>query len=107
MKRYSLGMRQRLGVAQALLHHPSVLILDEPTNGLDPQGIHDLRNYLHELSRKENVAVIVSSHLLSEMQLMCDRIGILQKGKLVGVEKVNEFIEKGAAKYGFRLMMVA
>lgn len=98
VKRYSLGMRQRLGVAQALLHHPSVLILDEPTNGLDPQGIHDLRNYLHELSRKENVAVIVSSHLLSEMQLMCDRIGILQKGKLVGVEKVNEFIEKGAAK---------
>jgi ABC-2 type transport system ATP-binding protein len=98
VKRYSLGMRQRLGVAQALLHHPSVLILDEPTNGLDPQGIHDLRNYLHELSRKENVAVIVSSHLLSEMQLMCDRIGILQKGKLVGVEKVNEFIEKGVAK---------
>ncbi|MCL1631321.1 ABC transporter ATP-binding protein [Sporolactobacillus sp. CPB3-1] len=98
VKRYSLGMRQRLGVAQALLHHPSVLILDEPTNGLDPQGIHDLRNYLHELSRKENVAIIVSSHLLSEMQLMCDRIGILQKGRLIGVEAVDAFIEKGAAK---------
>ncbi|MDF2910550.1 MAG: transporter ATP-binding protein [Sporolactobacillus laevolacticus] len=98
VKRYSLGMRQRLGVAQALLHQPSVLILDEPTNGLDPQGIHDLRNYLHNLSREEGVAVIVSSHLLSEMQLMCDRIGIIQKGKLIGVETVNDFIEKGVSK---------
>ncbi|MCO7175069.1 ATP-binding cassette domain-containing protein [Sporolactobacillus kofuensis] len=98
VKHYSLGMRQRLGVAQALLHHPSVLILDEPTNGLDPQGIHDLRNYLHNLSREEHVAIIVSSHLLSEMQLMCDRIGIIQKGKLIGVETVNDFIEKGSSK---------
>lgn len=98
VKRYSLGMRQRLGVAQALLHQPSVLILDEPTNGLDPQGIHDLRNYLHNLSREEGVAVIVSSHLLSEMQLMCDRIGIIQKGKLIGVETVSDFLEKGASK---------
>ncbi|MFX3617611.1 MAG: ABC transporter ATP-binding protein [Sporolactobacillus sp.] len=95
VKKYSLGMRQRLGVAQALLHHPSVLILDEPTNGLDPQGIHDLRSYLHQLSRKEGVAVIVSSHLLSEMQLMCDRIGIIQKGKLIGVESVHAFVEEG------------
>ncbi|MFT8363641.1 MAG: ABC transporter ATP-binding protein [Sporolactobacillus sp.] len=95
VKKYSLGMRQRLGVAQALLHRPSVLILDEPTNGLDPQGIHDLRNYLHQLSREENVAVIVSSHLLSEMQVMCDRIGIIQKGKLVGVETVHDFVEEG------------
>lgn len=95
VKKYSLGMRQRLDVAQALLHRPSVLILDEPTNGLDPQGIHDLRNYLHQLSREENVAVIVSSHLLSEMQVMCDRIGIIQKGKLVGVETVHDFVEEG------------
>ncbi|RYM01736.1 ABC transporter ATP-binding protein [Sporolactobacillus sp. THM7-7] len=98
VKRYSLGMRQRLGVAQAMLHRPSVLILDEPTNGLDPQGIHDLRNYLHELAYKEGVAVIVSSHLLSEMQLMCDRIGIIQKGKLLGVESVNDFVHQGGEK---------
>ncbi|WP_010630663.1 ABC transporter ATP-binding protein [Sporolactobacillus vineae] len=101
VKKYSLGMRQRLGLAQALLHHPSVLILDEPTNGLDPQGIHDLRNYLHDLSRREGVAVIVSSHLLSEMQLMCDRIGIIQKGKLLGVETVSQFMEEGGGKVRF------
>ncbi|MDD9148325.1 ABC transporter ATP-binding protein [Sporolactobacillus sp. CQH2019] len=98
VKRYSLGMRQRLGLAQALLHRPSVLILDEPTNGLDPQGIRDLRNYLHDLTRKEDVAVIVSSHLLSEMQLMCDRIGIIQEGKLLGVETVHAFVQEGGEK---------
>jgi ABC-2 type transport system ATP-binding protein len=98
VKRYSLGMRQRLGLAQALLHRPSVIILDEPTNGLDPQGIRDLRNYLHELTRNEGVAVIVSSHLLSEMQLMCDRVGILQKGKLLGVETVSDFVQQGGGK---------
>lgn len=98
VKKYSLGMRQRLGLAQALLHHPSVLILDEPTNGLDPQGIHDLRSYLRDLSRREGVAVIVSSHLLSEMQLMCDRIGIIQKGKLLSVETVSQFMEEGGGK---------
>ncbi|RYL94050.1 ABC transporter ATP-binding protein [Sporolactobacillus sp. Y61] len=101
VKKYSLGMRQRLGLAQALLHHPSVLILDEPTNGLDPQGIHDLRKYLHDLSRKEGVAIVVSSHLLSEMQLMCDRIGIIKKGKLIGVENVHDFVEEGGSSVRF------
>ncbi|MFT8872819.1 MAG: ABC transporter ATP-binding protein [Sporolactobacillus sp.] len=95
VKKYSLGMRQRLGVAQALLHRPSVLVLDEPTNGLDPQRIHDLRNHLHALAHEQGVAVIVSSHLLSEMQLMCDRIGIIQKGQLIGVQTVNEFVDAG------------
>ena len=68
--KYSLGMRQRLGVAQSILHHPSVLILDEPTNGLDPAGIKELRDILKELAHKENICVIVSSHLMSEMELM-------------------------------------
>lgn len=91
---YSLGMRQRLGIAQALLHRPSLLILDEPTNGLDPAGIRELRHNLKELAHQEGVAVFVSSHLLSEMQLMCDKIAVLQKGELVRIENVDEFISK-------------
>ncbi|MBU3128925.1 ABC transporter ATP-binding protein [Clostridium tagluense] len=93
IKTYSLGMRQRLGIAQALLNSPKLLVLDEPTNGLDPAGIHELRNHLRTLAREENVAVIVSSHLLSEMELMCDRVGILQNGKLVRIQDMKEMLE--------------
>jgi ABC-2 type transport system ATP-binding protein len=89
VKRYSLGMRQRLGVAQALLHKPSLLILDEPTNGLDPAGIRELRDYLRRLAQKENVAVVVSSHLLSEMELMCDRVAIIQQGRLINIQDIR------------------
>lgn len=89
VKTYSLGMRQRLGVAQALLHKPSLLILDEPTNGLDPQGIREFREYLRALT-KEGVSVLVSSHLLAEMQLMCDRFAIIEKGKLIHIASMNE-----------------
>ncbi|MGN1401651.1 MAG: ABC transporter ATP-binding protein [Bacillus sp. (in: firmicutes)] len=89
VKGYSLGMRQRLGLAQALLHRPKVLILDEPTNGLDPQGIREIRNYMKRLSKEEGMTVIVSSHLLSEMEMMCDRFGIIQNGKLVDIQDVN------------------
>jgi ABC-2 type transport system ATP-binding protein len=92
---YSLGMRQRLGVAQALLHQPSVLILDEPTNGLDPAGIREFRQLLRQLAHKENVAVLISSHLLSEIELMCDRVGIIQKGTLIGIESVSDFVQNG------------
>lgn len=87
--RYSLGMRQRLGIAQALLHNPSILILDEPTNGLDPSGIREIRLYLRKLAQEANVAVIVSSHMLSEIELMCDRIGIIKNGELVAIEMVQ------------------
>ena len=89
VKTYSLGMRQRLGIAQALLHNPKVLILDEPTNGLDPAGIREIRDYVRMLAQEKDMAVIVSSHLLSEMEMMCDRIGIIQKGKLVDVQFVE------------------
>ncbi len=89
VKKYSLGMRQRLGVAQALLHRPSLLILDEPTNGLDPAGIRELRDYLRKLTRTEGITVVVSSHLLTEMELMCDRVAILQRGKLVDVMPIQ------------------
>jgi len=91
VKTYSLGMRQRLGLAQALLHSPSVLILDEPTNGLDPAGIREIRDYLQKLAKEEGMAIMVSSHILSEMELMCDRIAIIQNGRIVDVQKVNEF----------------
>ncbi|MDR7079444.1 ABC-2 type transport system ATP-binding protein [Neobacillus niacini] len=94
VKKYSLGMRQRLGVAQALLHRPSLLILDEPTNGLDPAGIRDLRDYLRHLTRTEGISVVVSSHLLSEMELMCDRVAILQRGKLVDIMPVQQFTRR-------------
>ncbi|MDF2535546.1 MAG: transporter related [Bacillales bacterium] len=93
VSKYSLGMRQRLGVAQALLHRPSLLILDEPTNGLDPAGIRELRDYLRHLTRTEGITVIVSSHLLSEMELMCDRVAILQRGKLINVIPIQQFIQ--------------
>ncbi|MEK3785711.1 ABC transporter ATP-binding protein [Paenibacillus sp. FSL K6-1230] len=89
VKSYSLGMRQRLGVAQALLHRPKLLILDEPTNGLDPQGIRELRDYLQHLSREEGTTIFVSSHLLSEMELMCDTVAIIQNGRLVDVRKLK------------------
>ncbi|WP_227396766.1 ABC transporter ATP-binding protein [Jeotgalibacillus aurantiacus] len=94
VKTYSLGMRQRLGIAQSLLHDPKVLILDEPTNGLDPAGIREIRDYIRKLAKERDMAVIVSSHLLSEMEMMCDRIGIIQDGKLVDVQTVNDFMSE-------------
>lgn len=90
VRRYSLGMRQRLGIAQALLHNPSVLILDEPTNGLDPSGMREIRQHIRRVATKENVAVIISSHLLSEIELMCDRIGIIKNGTLIATQDVHE-----------------
>jgi ABC-2 type transport system ATP-binding protein len=92
VKTYSLGMRQRLGVAQAILHRPALLVLDEPTNGLDPAGIRELRDYLRRLAREEGTSVFVSSHLLSEMELMCDRVAIIQSGKLVDVRSLREMV---------------
>jgi ABC-2 type transport system ATP-binding protein len=96
VKTYSLGMRQRLGLAQCLIHDPQVLILDEPTNGLDPAGIREIRDYVRLLAREKNLAVIVSSHLLSEMEMMCDRIGIIQNGRLIDVQHVQEMVHHGA-----------
>ncbi|MEH7343843.1 ABC transporter ATP-binding protein [Bacillus sp. JJ1532] len=99
VKTYSLGMRQRLGLAQCLLHDPKVLILDEPTNGLDPAGIREIRDHLRMLARERDMAVIVSSHLLSEMEMMCDRIGIIQKGKLIDVQLMSDFVQGNEKVY--------
>ncbi|WP_036689042.1 ABC transporter ATP-binding protein [Paucisalibacillus globulus] len=89
VSRFSLGMKQRLGIAQAMLHNPKILILDEPTNGLDPAGIRQMRDYLRKIAKEENISILVSSHVLSEMELMCDRFAIIQKGELVQVEDVS------------------
>ncbi|ANX14056.1 bacitracin ABC transporter ATP-binding protein [Fictibacillus arsenicus] len=102
VKTYSLGMRQRLGVAQALLHKPNVLILDEPTNGLDPQGIYDLRNYLRMLANN-GTSVIVSSHMLAEMQMMCDRVAIIQHGKLVRIDEITNQEDEADVKVHFQI----
>ncbi|WP_088066720.1 ABC transporter ATP-binding protein [Gottfriedia luciferensis] len=103
VKTYSLGMRQRLGLAQCLLHDPKVLILDEPTNGLDPAGIREMRDHLQFLTKKKGMAIIVSSHLLSEMEMMCDRIGIIQQGKLVDVQTVTELTTEEVTTYSIEV----
>ncbi len=89
IKTYSLGMRQRVGLAQALLHMPPLLILDEPTNGLDPIGIKELRELLKALSQNAGTGVFISSHLLSEMELMCDRIYIIDNGVIIGEKSMG------------------
>ena len=93
IKKYSLGMKQRICLAQSLVHSPQVLILDEPTNGLDPAGIKELREILKKLAHEKGVAVLVSSHQLSEMQLMCDRVGIINHGQLLGVKSVHDLTQ--------------
>lgn len=80
---YSLGMKQRLGIAQALMHNPKLLILDEPTNGLDPSGISELRNLVKQLANQRNISVLVSSHIISEIELMCDKVTIIKNGETV------------------------
>ncbi len=101
--KYSLGMKQRLGLALTLLHKPKVLILDEPTNGLDPAGIKKLRDILKEISHKEGVAVFVSSHILSEMQLMCDKVAVLDNGKVVKTEEITNTQEEATEKLEIRV----
>ncbi|AQY50580.1 ABC transporter ATP-binding protein [Listeria weihenstephanensis FSL R9-0317] len=89
---YSLGMRQRLGIAQALLPNPKLLILDEPTNGLDPSGIREMRDFIRFLAKKEGISVLVSSHLLSEIQLLCDRVAIMTNGEIIATDDVDKLL---------------
>ena len=90
VKTYSLGMRQRLGLAQSLISNPKLLILDEPTNGLDPIGIKELRELLKKISKEKNISVFVSSHILSEIELMCDRIAIIDGGSLIEIKDLKD-----------------
>ncbi len=93
IKTYSLGMRQRIGLAQAILHMPPLLILDEPTNGLDPIGIKELRELLKNLAHKAGTGVLISSHLLSEMELMCDRVYVIDNGEIIGEKTMQEDVD--------------
>lgn len=99
-RKYSLGMKQRLGLAGALIGRPPILILDEPTNGLDPVGIHEIRSLIRSLPKQLNCTVLVSSHLLSEVELMADHIGILNHGHLL-FEGTLEELRADAENRGF------
>lgn len=93
VRKYSLGMRQRLGIAQAIIHKPKLLILDEPMNGLDPEGIKDLKELLKKLAKEENMAILISSHLLSELENICNCICIMTEGKIIKKLNINELKE--------------
>jgi ABC-2 type transport system ATP-binding protein len=91
---YSLGMRQRLGIAQAMLGEPKLLILDEPANGLDPAGIREIRELLRRLAAEQHMTIFVSSHLLAEIELMCDRVAIIHRGRILNTGSVRDLISQ-------------
>ena len=97
VSKYSLGMRQRLGVAQAILHKPNLLILDEPTNGLDPEGIKDLRELLVKLAKNENMGILISSHNLAELESFCNKVSIIKNGVIVETSDL-ETVKKEASE---------
>ena len=92
VRNYSLGMKQRLGLAQALINNPKLLILDEPTNGLDPSGINEFRNLVKNLAKERNISVLVSSHLMSEIELMCDKVAIIKNGIILKSAMVKDLL---------------
>lgn len=94
VRTYSLGMKQRLGIARALVGKPRLLLLDEPTNGLDPRGMKEVRDLLLKLAREEKLTIFVSSHLLSEVELLCNRVGIIEHGKLIAEGTVDELLAR-------------
>ena len=97
-KKYSLGMKQRLGLASALIGRPPILILDEPTNGLDPVGIHEIRTLIRSLPQKFDCTVLVSSHLLAEIELMANNIGILNHGRLLFEGSLDELKQRAVSQ---------
>ena len=90
VSKYSLGMRQRLGIAQAILHEPNLLILDEPTNGLDPEGIKEMRELLVDLATKEKMAILISSHNLAELDNFCTKVCIIKNGEVIETSEISE-----------------
>ena len=92
VKTYSLGMKQRLGIANALLNNPMLVILDEPTNGLDPQGMKEIRDLVCELASKKNITFFISTHLLHEVEQICNKVAILHHGKIVSQGRVDDLL---------------
>lgn len=99
VKEYSLGMKQRLGIAAALLQNPKLLILDEPTNGLDPAGIHEIRELIKELAHKYEMTILISSHLLSEVDQLASQVGIIVKGKLIYQNSIQNLHKKSSPTF--------
>lgn len=104
VSKYSLGMRQRLGIAQAILHSPSLLILDEPTNGLDPEGIREMRELLIDLAKNEQMAILISSHNLAELDNLCNKVCIIKNGKIIETSEIEEI--KKETKNNYRIFEI-
>lgn len=100
-KQYSLGMKQKLGIAQALVNHPRLVILDEPMNGLDPQAVKNLRDYIRQLA-DEGTSFLISSHILSELEKLADDILILDHGQIMRQSSMNELVQSGGTSYIIR-----
>lgn len=103
VSKYSLGMRQRLGIAASLIHNPNVLILDEPTNGLDPEGIKELRDLLKRLVKKEKVGVLISSHNLAELESFCTDVCLIKGGKIITSMSMEEIKKVDRTNYKIKL----
>lgn len=99
VSKYSLGMRQRLGIAQAILHRPNLLILDEPTNGLDPEGIKEMRELLVDLAQKEKMAILISSHNLAELDNLCNRVCIIKNGEIIETSDISGIKKEEGKQY--------
>lgn len=103
VKSYSLGMRQRIGIAQALLHNPKILILDEPTNGLDPNGILEMRHFLKKIAKSNKISILVSSHILSEMELLCNTVAIIDNGQLKQIRSIGQVARTAKKKIAIKV----
>lgn len=98
VRTYSLGMKQRLGIANALLGNPKLIILDEPTNGLDPQGMREIKEMISQLASERNITFFISSHLLNEVEQICNRVGIIDNGKLLAQGSIKELARDAQGK---------